>query len=62
MGEIIAQYKSAAAADDAEGLLKAAEKLHSQYEVLVRTIRPVLPELELSSGTVHVISLLYPGI
>ncbi len=47
MAEIIAQYKSAAAAADAEGLLKAAEKLHSQYEVLVRTIRPVLKEMDI---------------
>jgi hypothetical protein len=46
MGEIIAQYKSAAAVNDAEALLKAAEKLHSQYEVLVRTIRPVLKEMD----------------
>jgi hypothetical protein len=47
MAEIIAQYKSAAAAGDAEGLLKAAEKLHNQYEVLVRTIRPVLKEMDI---------------
>ena len=46
MGEIIAQYKSAAAQGDDEALLKAAEKLHGQFEVLVRTIRPVLKELE----------------
>ncbi len=46
LGEIITQYKTAAAAGDAEALLKAAEKLHSQYEILVRTIRPALPELE----------------
>jgi hypothetical protein len=46
MGEIIAQYKAAAATADTEALLKAAEKLHSQYEVLVRTIRPALKEMD----------------
>ncbi len=46
MGEIIEKYKSAAAANDAEGLLKAAENLHSQYEILVRTIRPALKEMD----------------
>jgi hypothetical protein len=41
-----AEYKSAAAAKDDPKLLAAAEKLHSQYEGLVRVIRPVLRELD----------------
>lgn len=40
------EYKSAAGADDAAKLLAAAEKLHSQYEALVRIIRPALKEID----------------
>jgi hypothetical protein len=37
---------AAAKADDQEGMLKATEAFHAGYERLVRTIRPVVPELE----------------
>jgi hypothetical protein len=37
---------AAAKADDQEGILKASEAFHAGYERLVRTIRPVVPELE----------------
>jgi len=39
-------YKTAAGKDDAQPLLDAAEKLHANYEGLVRTIRPVLKEVD----------------
>jgi hypothetical protein len=41
-----AEYKSAAASKDDPTLLAAAEKLHSQFEGLMRVTRPVLRELE----------------
>lgn len=41
-----AAYKAAVAAGDNDALLKAAEKLHSDYEVLVKVVRPVLKEME----------------
>jgi hypothetical protein len=41
-----AEYKAAAAAKDDPGLLTAAEKLHSQFEGLMRAIRPALRELD----------------
>ena len=41
-----AEYKSAAGGEDAAELLAAAEKLHSQYEALVRIIRPALREID----------------
>jgi NADH dehydrogenase/NADH:ubiquinone oxidoreductase subunit G len=41
-----AEYKAAAAAKDDPKLLAAAEKLHGQYEGLVRVIRPALKELD----------------
>jgi hypothetical protein len=40
-------YKSASDKKDSTALLSAAEKLHSQYEGLVRTIRPLLKEVDL---------------
>jgi hypothetical protein len=44
--EIVAEYKAASSPFDKEKLLAAAEKLHMQYEVLVRTIRPALKEID----------------
>ncbi len=46
MAGIIETYKKAAAADQKEALLKAAENLHSQFEQLVRLIRPVMKEID----------------
>jgi hypothetical protein len=44
---IATEYQTASATpSDTQRLLNAAEKLHSQYEKLVRTIRPVLKELD----------------
>jgi hypothetical protein len=39
-------YRSAVEGKDQQGLLDAAENLHSQYERLVRVIRPALKELD----------------
>ena len=38
--------KAAADADDQAGMLEQAEAFHSAYEKMVRTIRPVVKELE----------------
>jgi DNA repair exonuclease SbcCD ATPase subunit len=43
--QIVAEYKAAVEEKDNPKLLDAAERLHSQYEKLVRTIRPVLKEI-----------------
>lgn len=39
-------YKAAARGADVQALLNAAEALHARYEMLVRTIRPVLKEMD----------------
>ena len=39
-------YNQAAAGDDDEALLQAAEELHAKYEKMVRIIRPVLKEVD----------------
>jgi hypothetical protein len=41
-----ADYKSAAAAKDDARLLSVAEKLHSQFEALMRVTRPAMKELD----------------
>lgn len=43
---IAKEYKEAAAAKENQRLLDAAEKLHSQFERLIRTIRPVTKEID----------------
>ena len=39
-------YKTAVAKNDSVGLLNAAEKLHAQYEALVRVVKPKLKEVD----------------
>jgi len=48
-------YKAAVTAGDNEALLKAAEKLHAQYEALVKVVRPVLKEMEDFHATLYVL-------
>ncbi len=42
----VEMYKGAAAKKDSVGILNAAEKLHMQYEALVRIVKPVLKEVD----------------
>lgn len=48
-------YLSAAAGTDNAALLSAAELLHSRYEMMVRTIRPVLREVDDFHKTLYVV-------
>ncbi len=50
-----AEYRSAAAANDDPGLLSAAEKLHSQFEALVRVTRPALTELDAFHSSLYML-------
>lgn len=43
---VVREYAEASSPIDTQKLLNAAEQLHAQYEMLVRTIRPVLNELD----------------
>jgi hypothetical protein len=43
---VVAEYAAAAEGADNQKLLDAAERLHAQFEKLVRTIRPPLAELD----------------
>ena len=51
----VEDYNTAAAGENNEALLTAAEVLHTQYEILVRCIRPVLPEVEDFHKTLYVV-------
>ena len=42
----VAAYRAAAEADDTQALLDAVESLHAHFEGLVRTVRPVMKELD----------------
>ncbi|MDH7606079.1 MAG: hypothetical protein QHH13_14360 [Melioribacter sp.] len=43
---VIERYRAALVKNDTSAVLKAAEQLHSQYEYLVRIIKPVIKELD----------------
>lgn len=51
----VGEYLNAAAGTDDEALLKAAEALHSRYEMMVRTIRPVLKEVDAFHKVLYVV-------
>ena len=48
-------YNSAAAGDDNEALLQAAEDLHAKFEMMVRIIRPILKEMDEFHKVLYVI-------
>ncbi len=48
-------YSSAAAGKDDQALLNAAESLHAKYEGLVRTLNPVLKEMDTFHQSLYVI-------
>jgi hypothetical protein len=43
---IVKEYKTAIASKDTQKILDAGEKLHSQFESMVRMLRPVLKEVD----------------
>lgn len=52
---IAGDYRSAAEKKDGPALLSAAESLHSQFERMVRIVRPVLKEIEAFHATLYVL-------
>lgn len=46
LGLVVAEYRAAVDAKDLQKTLDAGENLHRQYEMLVRTIRPALAEID----------------
>lgn len=48
-------YNAAARGTDGQAVLDAAEKLHMRYEMLVRAVRPVLPEMDAFHKVLYVV-------
>ncbi len=46
LGAIVTEYKAAIGRKDVQATLDAAERLHSQFETMVRVVRPPLKELD----------------
>lgn len=55
LAEIVTQYRAAVAKKELQPVLDAGEALHRQYEVLVRTIRPALKELDAFHQVLYVL-------
>lgn len=51
----VTAYNAAAAGSDDQALLDAAENLHAQFEMLVRTIRPVAKEVDAYHKVLYVV-------
>jgi hypothetical protein len=51
----VGAFKAAVEAGNNDALLKAAEKLHMQYEGLVKIVKPVLKEMEDFHATLYVL-------
>ena len=59
---IVKEYRAAVVAGQKQPLLDAAEKLHAQYEALVRVIRPPLRQLEEFHAVLYMVYHYYmPG-
>ena len=52
---VVEEYKAASKPLDEKRILDAAEKLHMQYEALVRIIRPALKELDEFHGSLYLL-------
>ena len=55
LAAIAGEYRSAVEKKETKPLLDAAEKLHSSYESLVRTIRPAMKELDEFHAVLYVL-------
>jgi hypothetical protein len=53
--QTVEAYDAAAKGTDGQALLDAAEALHAKYEALVRTIRPVLAEMDAFHKVLYVV-------
>jgi len=59
---VVQEYRAAVETKQKQSLLDAAEKLHAQYEVLVRVIRPPLRQLEEFHAVLYMVYHYYmPG-
>jgi hypothetical protein len=55
LSECVSTYKAKAGQKDSVGLLGAAEALHSQYEKMVRIVKPILKEINMFHQTLYML-------
>lgn len=59
LAQSMKEYKEAVAKDNSEGILKATEAVHMNYEQMVRLVRPVLKELDAFHQTLYMLHHYY---
>ncbi len=55
LADAIEAYRASVAANDSAAVMQAAERVHMSYEMLVRTIRPALKELDAFHQTLYLL-------
>lgn len=55
----VKEYKASVEKNDAEGILKAAEAVHMNYEQMVRLVRPVVKELDVFHQSLYLLHHYY---
>jgi hypothetical protein len=62
LARTVKEYKDAVEKDNSEGIFKAAEAVHMNYEQMVRLVRPVLAELDAFHQVLYMLHHYYmPG-
>jgi hypothetical protein len=55
LAQAMKEYRTAVDQDNSEGILKATESVHMDYEQMVRLVRPVMPELDRFHQSLYVL-------
>ena len=59
LAQSMKEYKGSVEKNDAEGILKAAEAVHMNYEQMVRLVRPVVKELDVFHQSLYLLHHFY---
>jgi hypothetical protein len=59
LAQSVKEYRIAADKNDSEGILKAAEAVHMNYEQMVRLVRPVVKELDVFHQSLYLLHHYY---
>jgi hypothetical protein len=59
LAQSVKEYKDAVAKDNSEGILKATEAVHMNYEQMVRLVRPVMKELDAFHQALYILHHYY---
>lgn len=59
LGQAVKEYRTASEQNNAEGVLKATESVHMNYEQMVRLVRPAMKELDAFHQVLYVLHHYY---